>query len=111
MRLPVGWVCAPERGHGGQWHGHVVMLANSETWSPKAALQVWKTRYGRIDLRPVHDLRGLGLYLTKEAAVAGTIVLSDTLVKYKPAVTTTDPPVVPLVTADSARVNGDDVEK
>jgi hypothetical protein len=58
----------------------------------------------------VHDLGGLGLYLTKEAAEAGTIVLSDTLVKYTPSVTTTDPPVVPLVTVDAARVDGDDVE-
>jgi hypothetical protein len=100
VRLQVGWVCAPERGRGGQWHAHVVMLANSETWSPTAALPVWETRNGRIDLRPVHDLRGLGLYLTKDAAEAGTIVLSDTLVKYKPSVPTPSLPVVPLVTVE-----------
>jgi hypothetical protein len=111
LRLPVGWACAPERGRGGHWHGHLVMLATTTRWSPKTLLPVWTRRNGRIDLRPVHDLGGLGLYLTKEAAEAGTIVLSDTLVKYTPSVTTTDPPVVPLVTADSARVNGDDVEE
>ena len=100
VRLPVGWVCATERGRGGQWHAHVVMLANSETWSPTAALPVWETRNGLIDLRPVHDLGRLGLYLTKDAAEAGTIVLSDTLVKYKPSVPTQGLPVVPLVTVE-----------
>ena len=43
VRLQVGWVCATERGRGGQWHAHVVMLANSETWSPTAALPAWVT--------------------------------------------------------------------
>jgi len=100
VRLPVGWVCAPERGRWGQWHAHVVMLAPGLVWSPRAVLPVWKRRNGRIDLRPVHDLRGLGLYLTKEAAEAGTIVLSDTLVKYKPSVPTPGLPVVPLVTVE-----------
>lgn len=83
LRLPVGWVCAPERGRGGLWHGHVVMLAKTPRWSPEAALPAWRERSGRIDARRVTNQAGMALYLTKAAAAQGTIVLSDTLLRYR----------------------------
>ncbi len=84
LRLPVGWVCALERGRGGGWHAHVLMIAERFGWSPKAALPVWRERNGRIDARRVTDRAGIALYTTKEAAEAGTFVLSDTLTQYQP---------------------------
>ena len=83
-RLPVGWVCAPERGRGGGWHAHVLLVAKRGIWSPQAALPVWQERNGRIDARPVTDHSGIALYTTKTAAEAGTLVLSDTLTRYQP---------------------------
>ena len=74
LRLPVGWVCAPERGRGGGWHAHVLLVAKRGIWSPQAALPVWQERNGRIDARPVTDHSGIALYTTKTAAEAGTLV-------------------------------------
>ena len=108
LRRPVGWVCATERGRGGQWHSHAVMLADRPGWSPEAGLPAWTERNGRIDLRPVTDREGIALYTTKRAAEAGTIVLSDTLVKYRSLVQPTDPIVVPLVAPEAAASNGQD---
>jgi len=98
-RTPVGWVCAPERGRGGLWHGHMLMLGASETWSPDAVLPAWQARNGRIDLQRVTDQAGIALYITKDAAEAGTIVLSDTLARYRQHVGTRV--VVPLWPARS----------
>ena len=99
VRRPVGWVCAPERGRGGLWHGHMLLLGPSQNWSPAAARPVWEARNGRIDLRPVQHAPGIALYTSKEAATAGTIILSDTLTRYQPRASTTI--VVPLWTEDT----------
>ena len=98
-RWPVGWVCAPERGRGGLWHGHLLLLGPSQDWSPAAACPVWQARNGRIDLRPVQHAPGIALYTSKEAATAGTIILSETLTRYQPRASTTI--VVPLWTEDT----------
>ena len=83
LRLPVGWVCAVERGRGGLLHAHVLMTADRLHWSPEPAQHAWRARNGRIDLRRVTDQAGIALYTTKTAAEAGTIVLSDTLPRYR----------------------------
>ena len=84
LRRQVGWVCAPERGRGGVWHGHLLLTAGQQKWSPGPALPMWSERNGRIDARRVTDQAGIALYTTKEAAEAGTLVLSDTLTRYQP---------------------------
>jgi hypothetical protein len=99
FRLPVGWVCALERGRGGGRHVHVLMLTDQQQWSPEAALPMWRERNGRIDARRVTDQAGIALYTTKEAAEAGTIVLSDTLTRYQPCAAGTKV-VVPLYPGD-----------
>ena len=99
-RSPVGWICAPERGRGGLWHGHVLMLEESKDWSPESTLSMWRERNGRIDAQRVTDQAGITLYTTKQAAAAGTIMLSDTLTRYQSRAGSKV--VVPLCPAEEA---------
>lgn len=88
-RRPLGWVYAPERGKSGLWHLHALMIgvpfvAGQPSMLPEAA-GMWAARNGRIDVRRVYDCQGVTLYTTKRDAVAGTLVWSDTLGKYRDA--------------------------
>jgi len=51
--------------------------------SPRPALPVWQVRNGRIEVRRVTDQAGIALYTSKEAADAGTLVLSNTFTQYQ----------------------------
>ncbi len=88
-RRPLGWVVAPERGTSGQWHGHALMIgvpmARGELSRLSEALGMWEARNGSIRVDPVDRVSGITLYTTKQAAAAGTIVLSDTMHRYRPA--------------------------
>lgn len=88
-RRPLGWVFAPETGKTGRWHVHVLIIgvpnALGEPSRLPEACGVWKARNGFIDMQCVHDLRGVTLYSTKQAAAAGTLVWSDTLGRYRDA--------------------------
>jgi hypothetical protein len=81
MRRPVGWVYAPERGSSGHWHVHALLVGTSGSLVPAAA-SLWSARNGHIDVRPVSDVKGVALYTTKEAAMTGEVVWSDTLGLY-----------------------------
>jgi hypothetical protein len=44
---------------------------------------MWRARNGGIDIRPVYNVTGVTLYTTKEAAMTGELVWSDTLPRYR----------------------------
>lgn len=80
LRKQLGWAYAVERGYGGAWHAHVLVLAvgNSPLTGPTAA---WKQRNGLVDARRVTDCRGAALYTAKDI-VDDEVVLSDSLIKF-----------------------------
>lgn len=83
LRSPVAWVIAPERGSNGQWHAHVVMVG-AEATAVEAVAPFWRARNGHINIQPVRegDQRVVALYASKEAAMTGAAVLSDTVHRY-----------------------------
>jgi hypothetical protein len=83
LRTPVGWVVAPERTRSGQWHSHA-LLVGVEHEQAVALAAPWQFRNGMIDIRRVAagDSNTIALYTTKEAAITGEAVLSDTLGRY-----------------------------
>jgi hypothetical protein len=85
LRRPVAWLIALERGASGQWHAHVLLVGVPHDISALATM--WELRNGRIDVRPVSNAIGVVLYTTKEAALSGELVLSDTLTLYRDRLT------------------------
>jgi hypothetical protein len=83
VRRPVGWLYAVEQGRGGALHAHVLMVGVPAGLGA-APPAIWTQRNGRFHVRPVDDTRRGPLYTTKEAALSGEIVLSDTLRRYYP---------------------------
>jgi hypothetical protein len=80
LRHPIGWLIALERGFSGQWHAHVLLVGVAADMA--AFAELWALRNGHIDVKPVTDGAGIVLYSTKQAALSGEIVLSDTLPLY-----------------------------
>lgn len=77
-RQPATWVYVVERGRGGHWHAHALIVGvRAPSWS--APVEVWRERNGIADVRPVSDVPGVALYSTKSTALDGEVVLSDTL--------------------------------
>jgi hypothetical protein len=98
-RKPLGWVYAPERGRSGLWHVHVLIvggprMAGTPSTLPEAA-GMWTARNGRLDVRRIHDVPGITLYSTKQAALSGTLVWSDTLGNYRTRLNATVVPLCP----------------
>jgi hypothetical protein len=89
LRRPVGWIYAAERGRCGQWHVHALVIGGLAS-ELKGASMMWEERNGRIDCRDVTDATGVSLYTSKQAALHGNIVLSDTLARYREAVHTSE---------------------
>lgn len=92
-RRPLGWVYAPERGKSGHWHVHALIIGapwvgGQPSQLPEAA-GMWTARNGKIDVRHVYDCKGVTLYTTKQDAAAGTLVWSDTLGRYRDALSAT----------------------
>lgn len=86
-RTSLGWIVAPERGTSGQWHAHALMIGVPRTGGdvsrlPEAA-GMWRARNGSIRVDPIDRVSGVTLYTTKQAAVAGSVVLSDTMQRYR----------------------------
>jgi hypothetical protein len=54
----------------------------AESGELTAAAMMWRERNGQLDCRSVNDTVGVTLYASKEAAVSGEIVWSDTLGRY-----------------------------
>jgi hypothetical protein len=80
-RSPVAWAFAVERGRSGLWHAHAVIVGVGFELGP-AAPAMWRQRNGRIQISPVDNTRRVSLYMSKDAAVAGEIVVSDTVARY-----------------------------
>ncbi len=74
------WLIALERGASGLWHAHVLLADVRGDISALAT--IWESRNGQIDVQPVTNGPGAVLYTTKEAALSGEILLSDTLASY-----------------------------
>lgn len=85
FRRPVAWLIALERHQSGQWHAHVLLAGVPNDIALLARL--WELRNGRIDVQAVSNAVGAVLYSTKEAALAGEIILSETVGKYRDRVT------------------------
>jgi hypothetical protein len=85
LRRPVGWLIALERGVSGQWHAHVLLVGVPHDISALATM--WELRNGLINVQPVNNTIGVVLYSTKQAALSGEVVLSDTLAAYRDRLT------------------------
>ncbi len=81
-RRPVAWLYATERGATGLWHVHV-LLAGIGNLRIATAAAVWRTRNGWIHVKPVHGAHRAVLYTTKQACQTGTVVVADTLARYR----------------------------
>lgn len=91
-RRPIGWAYAAERGSGGAWHAHVLVIGVGDaSWSGPTA--GWRQRNGFISIQPVADGRRASVYTCKSVA-DDEVVLSDTLGRYRTA--TRDDVSVPL---------------
>ena len=84
-RRPVAWLIALERSASGQWHAHVLLVGVPHDIAAVATM--WKLRNGLIDVQPVSDANKAVLYTTKQAALSGEVVLSDTLARYREQLT------------------------
>lgn len=82
LRRPVGWLYAVERGRAGAWHAHGLLVGVPGELG-KAPAAMWEQRNGRFHAQPVTGSRGAVLYTSKDAALSGEIVLSDTLACYR----------------------------
>jgi hypothetical protein len=82
VRRPVAWVIAPERGHGGRWHAHVLLVGLPDAGIGRVPEGMWRQRNGYIEVVRVRDSAAVAVYTTKSAALTGEIELSDTLVRY-----------------------------
>ncbi len=76
FRRPVGWMAAFERHKSGRWHSHVLLADVPEPVTLFA--EFWRGRNGRVDVQPVTNAAGAVLYLSKNAAANGDILLGDT---------------------------------
>ncbi len=80
LRRPLGWLYATERGQGGQWHAHVLIVGCCEPLDVPVA--VWRLKNGEADIREVWGAIGATEYLSKDAAIRGEVTWSDTLYRY-----------------------------
>jgi hypothetical protein len=81
-RSPVGWVYATERGKTGHWHVHA-LVTGVHVGALEHVVRSWELRNGIAHVMPVDDTEGAVMYLTKNAALDGEVVLSDTISHYK----------------------------
>ena len=81
LRHELAWLIAVERGRSGQWHAHALLAGVEHDISAVAA--IWRMRNGQVDVRAVHDTQRIVLYSTKQAALSGEIVLSDSVGLYR----------------------------
>lgn len=81
LRRPVGWLYAVERGRGGIWHAHALLAGVAAGLGPVLPA-MWEQRNGIFHQRPVDGTSRAVLYTTKDAALNGEIVLSDTIRRY-----------------------------
>jgi len=47
-RRPLAWLIAPERGPGGQWHAHVLLVGLSPMGLGPAPVPMWRQRNGYV---------------------------------------------------------------
>src|SRR6266540_637149 len=88
-RKPIAWVYGVERSPGGLWHTHVLIVgAGAPEWLP--AVHSWRVRNGRVDLQAVADVDRVALYTSKALAYEGEVVWSDTLLRYKGKLASTE---------------------
>ena len=108
VRLPIGWIYAVERGQTGMWHAHGLIVGLSRPIGD-AAHSMWKERNGRLLIQSVDDSKRLTIYTTKQAALTGEIVCSDTLGRYRQP-NTRSPWVVDLQPCDQRTGSVDRLE-
>lgn len=82
-RRPVAWVYAVERHRSGTHHAHVLLTGLAAEANVSAAAELWRTRNGRVDARPVTNAEGVAVYATKSVAEGGEVVFSDTVNRYR----------------------------
>jgi len=82
QRRAVGWAYATERGRSGVWHAHALVVGVNGGIG-RAAPAMWAERNGHLHVRAVDNATRAALYMSKEAALSGAIVLSDTIDRYR----------------------------
>ena len=82
QRQPIAWVYAPERGPSGLWHAHALTIGTIDKVEDYMMLD-WQLRNGHAHVAAVTDGMKAVMYATKEAALSGEVVCSDTLSKYR----------------------------
>jgi ferredoxin len=83
FRRPVGWLIGLERHKSGSWHAHL-LLTDVRAVELGALVQCWKIRNGdMVDVQDVTNARGAVVYASKNAAAAGNIIVSDTLLRFQ----------------------------
>lgn len=76
-RCPCGWMAALEQHKSGRWHAHLLLTGVTIDLTPLTAL--WQIRNGRADLQAAGSPVRRTLYMTKEAAAKGHILLGEGL--------------------------------
>ncbi len=77
LRRPIGWAYVVERGRGGMWHAHMLIVgAGRSSWG--AAISAWEARNGHAHVGEVWRSPGIAMYTSKDVRHGGEVVLSDT---------------------------------
>lgn len=87
QRKAVGWVYGTERGKSGLWHIHALTTALPDLVRDYLKLD-WELRNGNVHARSVTDTRSAVIYTSKQAALAGEMVFSDTMSEFHDKLTT-----------------------
>lgn len=81
-RRSVTWIYVTERGAGGSWHMHALVVG-TDGMSWDVPVGCWGTRNGHMDVRDVYDGVGAALYCCKSEGRTSEVVLSDTMTRYR----------------------------
>lgn len=87
LRRSIGWLIALERHKSGRWHAHALLAGLPPGIPLDHFAALWEHRNGRVDLRSAGDPTRRCLYLTKEAAADGELLLSDGVSRFREAST------------------------
>ena len=82
FRSPVGWLYVMERGTGGAWHVHV-LLVGLKGRPIDGPLMTWNLRNGDTHVTAVSDALGVTRYVAKTVFTDGDFMISESLVRYR----------------------------
>jgi hypothetical protein len=80
FRRHIGWLAALEQHKSGRWHSHGLLAGVPARLDPLVA--IWEGRNGRAEVQPAGNSARRCLYVSKEAAENGEILLGDGLRRF-----------------------------